>query len=128
MSNEIQQFVNALTAEPPGRPHSVQLEVDTDGDLHALYEMLLMSMTEILKKWYAPPITISRVSQSDVSRLQAYFASFGFKLNLEIVENPRVLHLNNRDYLRKSRLEEMKFSVSDNGMLYSVWFSNYPRA
>ncbi len=127
MSDNISQFVTALTAEAPGRPYSVQLEVDTDGDLHALYEVLLMTMTEILKKWYAPPITISRVSPANLERLQAYFASFGFKLNLEIAETPRVLHINNRDYLRKSRLEDMKFSVADEGQLYTVHFTNFPR-
>jgi hypothetical protein len=86
-----------------------------------------MTMTEILKKWYAPPITISRVSPTDNERLQAYFASFGFKLNLAVREAPRVLHINNRDYLQKSRLEDMKFSVADSGSLYTVWFSNFPR-
>jgi hypothetical protein len=38
-----------------------------------------------------------------------------------------VLHINNRDYLQKSRLEDMKFSVADGGSLYTVWFSNFPR-
>ena len=127
MSDTISAFVNALTAEAPGHPHSVQLEVDTDGDLHALYEVLLMTMTEILKKWYEPPITISRVQPRDLERLQAYFASFGFKLNLDVGEVPRVLHINNRDYLRKSRLEDMKFSVADAGALYTVHFTNFPR-
>ena len=127
MSNTVKNFVDGLTADAPGAPHSVQLEVDTDDDIHALYEVLLMTMTEILKKWYAPPITISRVSASDLERLQAYFASFGYKLNLTITETPRVLHINNRDYLQKSRLSDMKFSVVDDGQLYSVGFSNFPR-
>ncbi len=127
MSNSVHEFVQSLTRDPPGAPHSVQLEVDTDGDLHALYEVLLMTMTEILKQWYAPPISISRVSPTDNERLQAYFASFGFKLNLAVREVPRVLHINNRDYLQKSRLEDMKFSVADAGTLYTVWFSNFPR-
>jgi hypothetical protein len=127
MSSEITNFVNALTSEPPGAPHSVQLVVDTDGDIHAMYEVLLMTMTEILKKWYAPPITISRVSPSDLERLQAYFASFGFKLNLQIAESLR-LGINNRDYLQKSRLEDMHFKVAaDDGRTYTVFFSNFPR-
>jgi hypothetical protein len=127
MSNSVHDFVESLTSSPPGAPHSVQLEVDTDGDLQALYEVLLMTMTEILKKWYAPPITISRVTPVDNERLQAYFASFGFKLNLATRATPRVLHINNRDYLQKSRLEDMKFSVTDGGSLYTVWFTNFPR-
>jgi hypothetical protein len=127
MSNAVKDFVDGLLADDPGVPHSVQLEIDTDGDIHALYEVLLMSMTEMLKKWYPPPISISRVSPKDLERLQAYFASFGFMLNFDARDTPRVLHINNRDYLQKSRLEEMKFSVADNGMLYTVFFSNFPR-
>jgi hypothetical protein len=127
MSSEITNFVNALTSKPPGAPHSVQLVVDTDDDIHAMYEVLLMIMTEILKKMYAPPISISRVSPSDLERLQAYFASFGFKLNLQICESLR-LGINNRDYLQKSRLEDMHFRVaSDDGRTYTVFFSNFPR-
>ena len=127
MSNEVKNFVDALLADNPGVPYSVQLVIDTDGDIHALYEVLLMSMTEMLKKWYPPPISISRVNPTDLERLQAYFASFGFKLNFDMIDTPRVLHINNRDYLRKSRLEEMKFSVADDGKLYTVFFSNFPR-
>ena len=127
MNSEIVNFVDGLLVDEPGAPYSVQLEVDTDGDIKALFEVLLMTMTEILKRWYAPPITISRVSDADVRRLQAYFASFGYKLNLNISENPRILHIDNRNYLRRSRLETMKFSVSDDGMLYTVFFSSFPR-
>ena len=127
MSESVTEFVNTITADVPGTPYSVQLELDTDGDMHALYEVLLMIMTEIMKKWYAPPITISRVSEHDLERLKAYFASFGFKLNLNIQPTPRVLHINNRDYLRKSRLEDMKFSMAHDGQLYTVCFSNFPR-
>lgn len=127
MSHSVTNFVNGLTAAPAGAPFSVQLDLDIDGDVHALYEFLLTTMTEILKKWYAPPITLSRISPSDLERLQAYFASFGFKLNLDVKDTPRILHINNRDYLQKSRLEEMKFSVEAGGHLYTVFFSNWPR-
>lgn len=127
MNDSITSFVTALIADTPGTPHSVQLDLDVDGDIHALYEFLLTTMTEILKRWYAPPITISRVNSSDLERLKAYFASFGFKLNLEISETPRILHIDNRSYLRKSRIDQMRFSVADAGQLYTVFFSNLPR-
>jgi hypothetical protein len=127
MSSEITNFVNVLTSEPPGAPHSVQLIVDTDGDIHAIYEVLLMIMTEILKKWYSPPISISRVSPSDLERLQAYFASFGFKLTLQVIERIQI-GIDNRDYLQKSRLEDMHFRLAaDDGRTYTVFFSNFPR-
>jgi len=128
MSVEIQQFVETLLKQAPGAPHSVQLEVDTDGDVHALFEVLLLVMTEILKSWYQPPITISAVSQEDLARLVAYFASFGIKFNLDIRQTPRVLRLNNRDYLQQSRLEQMRFQMVHDDKLYTVTFSKLTTA
>lgn len=123
MSSEIHQFVEQLMREAPGAPHSIQLEVDTDGDVHALFEVLLLIMTEILKKWYQPPITISAVSEENLARLVAYFASFGIKFGLDIRQTPRVLRLNNRDYLQQSRLDQMRFKMVHNDKLYTVTFS-----
>ena len=127
MSDEVRNFVSQLTASNPGRPNSVQVDIDTEGDIHGLFEFLLMSMTEMLKKWYAPPITIAAISPSHLEQMGAYFASFGFKLNLDVRETPRILHINNRDYLNKSRLEDMKFSMAADDRLYVVHFTYFPR-
>jgi hypothetical protein len=126
MSDEVRNFVSQLTAASPGRPHSVQLDLDVDGDVHGLFEFLLMTMTEMLKKWYEPPITIANISPSHLESMGAYFASFGYKLNLDIRESPRILHINNREYLNKSRLEDMKFSMAAGDRLYVVHFTYFP--
>jgi hypothetical protein len=123
MSSEIVQFVEQLLKTPAGTPYSVQLMVDTDGDVHAFFEALLLIMTEILKKWYKPPITISAVSHEDLGRLIDYFASFGVKFRLDVSPVPRVLRLNNREYLNKSRLDDMKFQMVHSDNLYTVTFS-----
>lgn len=122
MSAEITNFVQRLLDSPPGEPNSVQLVVDTDGDTCALFEVLLLCMTEMLKQWYPPPITISHISPNDLLRLIHYFASFGYEFRFVSTQTPRVLRINNRDYLQKSRLEDMKFQVSDEGLLYTVSF------
>ena len=88
MSNgneEITEFVAELLKKPPGPSHSVQFEIDTDGDVQALFEVLLLTMTAILKTWYPPPITIALISEEDVVRITAYFASFcvDFKFSIE---------------------------------------------
>jgi len=127
MSNgneEIVEFVAELLKKPPGPPNSVQFEVDTDGDIQALFEVLLITITEILKTWYPPPITIALISNEDLARIKAYFASFNITFNFNVEDVPPVLHINNKEYLKKTHLEDMRFRVSAGGKLYTVHFSN----
>ena len=126
--SEVKELVTSLLRDGPGAPHSVQLEIDTDGDIHAFFEVLLMIMTELLKAWYEPPITLGVISEKHLDLLKGYFASFGIKFHLEVDEEPRIIAIRNRDYLQKSRLDQMKFQTTTNGNLYTVWFSNLPVA
>jgi hypothetical protein len=128
MSTEVTRFVNSLLSSPPSAPHSVQLEVDVDGDISALFEVLLLTMTEMLKHWYEPPITISKISDERHERMIDYFASFGIRFQLETSRVPAVLSINNREYLQQSRLEQMKFQITHEDKLYTVRFSNLPMA
>lgn len=125
---DIINFVDSLLARPPQAPNSIQLEIDAEGDPCSLFEVLLMIMADILKRWYAPPITIGNITPEDGLRLVAYFASFDIKFNLSVEDEPRVLHINNREYLQQSRLEDMKFKVSHGGKVYTVAFGNLPTA
>ena len=122
----VSEFVEKLLLTEPGAPHSVQLEIDTDGDIQALFEVLLTVMTDILKHWYSPPITIGVISTEHVARLIGYFASFGIQFTLDVDE--QVTAINNREYLQKSRLDEMRFQMSHQGKLYTARFSNLPAA
>jgi hypothetical protein len=126
MGDELRNFVSRLLETPPGAPKSVQLVVDTDGDMPAMFEVLLMTMTEILKHWYTPPITISRITPEHLGKLIAYFASFGIQFSFAVDDEPMILHINNREYIQKSRLEDMKFKVAHGGKLYTVGFSYLP--
>jgi hypothetical protein len=127
MSNgneEIVEFVAELLKKPPGPPNSVQFEIDTDGDIQALFEVLLITMTEILKSWYPPPITIALISEEDVARITAYFASFSLKFHFEVEDVETVPRIDNKMYLHKSRLEDMRFCVAAAKKLYTVRFSS----
>jgi hypothetical protein len=115
-------FVETLLASEPGPANSVQLEVDTEDGAQALFEVMLTIMTGILKKWYEPPITISRISERDLARLVGYFASFGVKFKLDVQPLPRAIRIDNRQYLQHSRLELMKFQMADSRNLYTVQF------
>lgn len=120
---DIQAFITRLLSRPPGDPESVQLEVDTGGDVAAFFEVLLTIMTGILKAWYAPPISISRLTHGDLQKITAYFASFGVKFILSEEPTPAVLRINNREYETKHRLEDMKFQMTAGDKLYTVRFS-----
>ena len=118
----LHDFIATLLAAPPSPPHSIQLELDIDGDTHALYELLLTVMTEALKSWYAPPIQLSALSATDHAKLVAYFASFGIAFTLTITEIPRVFTPRNREYLTQSRLPDMKFQMTHADRLYTASF------
>jgi len=128
MTDQIKDFVGSLLTTEPGAPFSVQLEVDTDGDVHALFEVLLMIMTEVLKRWYSPPITIGVITPVHLAKLIGYFASFGIQFSLEIDEHPRITSIHNGEYLQKSQLKDMKFKLTHAGKLYTVSFANLPKA
>jgi hypothetical protein len=120
-SGTIQAFVRELLRTPPGPPNSVQLEMDTE-DVHGMFEAMLIIMTEILKSWYPPPISIGAISPENLVRLIGYYASFGIKFDLQADEVPPVLRVDNKSYLRESRLEAMKFQMSHGAYLYTVRF------
>jgi hypothetical protein len=124
MSDDIHRFVERLIAKEPGAPNSIQLEIDTDGDASALFEVLLLIMTELLKKWYEPPISVGRIRAADLLRLKAYFLSFGILFELSEEPLPDVCMLRNRDYLQETELRAMKFQMTYEDKLYSVRFSN----
>jgi hypothetical protein len=124
MADDIHRFVERLVSKEPGAPNSIQLEVDTDGDSAALFEVLLLIMTELLKKWYEPPISVGRIQPSDLQRLKMYFLSFGIRFDLSEEPLPPVCMLRNRDYLEESELRAMKFQIIYEDKLYTVRFSN----
>jgi hypothetical protein len=120
--NDILRFINSLLETEPGERNSVQFSIDTGGDDAARFQVYLMIMTEILKRWYRPPINLGGVSEANFARLVGYFASFGVDFHLEVVPTPTFLHINNSDYLNKTRLADMKFQMVCEGNLYTVRF------
>lgn len=128
MSSDIVRFVDSLVATLPGLPRSIQLDIDVGGDTCAMFEVLLLIMTDILKRWYAPPITIGSITDEDLLRLIQYFASFGIRFGLEVQDVPQVLSIRNQEYLTQTRLDRMKFQMTHANKLYTVRFSNLPTA
>jgi hypothetical protein len=120
---DIQTFITRLLSRPPGDPDSVQLQVDTGGDVAAFFEVLLTIMTGILKAWYPPPISISKLSVGDLEKIIRYFASFGIQFGFTEEPVPLVLRINNKEYETQHRLEDMKFQMTGGDKLYTVRFT-----
>ena len=126
MSADIVRFVDALVSAPAGEPYSVQLDLDTE-DVQGVFEFLLTVMTEMLKKWYPPPISVSNISPMDLVKLIGYFASFGYQFKLDVISVARPPIINNRDYLQQTELDAMKFQIASlESKLYTVRFSILP--
>jgi hypothetical protein len=121
MDGSIAGFVRELLRTTPGPQKSVQLELDTE-DIHGIFEALLMIMTELLKTWYAPPISIGTISEEHLALMIGYYASFGFGFDLHVDDTPLVLRINNKMYLQQTRLDAMKFQMAHAGKLYTVRF------
>jgi hypothetical protein len=119
---DIQTFLTHLTSSPPKAPHSVDLEVDVDGDPAALFEVLLTLFIGILKKNYPAPINIGTISEHHIQECAEYFASFGIRLDIAIEPIPRVLHINNKAYETKTDLKDMKFQMTGGSNLYTLTF------
>ncbi len=119
---DVQTFLTHLVSSPPKPPHSVELEVDVDGDPVALFEVLLTLFIGILKKRYPPPINISAISEQHIQECSDYFASFGIALGITVEPMPRVLHINNKEYERKSDLKDMRFQMTGGSNLYTLQF------
>jgi hypothetical protein len=122
-SGSPKDFAFRLFSEEPQEPNSVNLYIDTEGDVCALFEVLLTIFTEGLKLWYKPPIVISNIKPEDFLRLQKYFNSFGYNINLEVSEMNQYVKINNKSYNNESELHKMKFQMVEGSVVFTVTFS-----
>lgn len=123
--DSIHEFTAELLKDEPKNANSVSLYIDTDGDNSALFEVLLTIMTDILKYWYQPPISIQRISQENTIKLVAYFASFGYVIDItskNILQDLKRPRIDNKRYEHETELINMKFQMIENGILYTVKF------
>lgn len=120
--DSVEDFSKQLFSESAGLPNSIRLDFDVE-EPSELFEILLLVMTHGIKKWYGDRVDISSVSGDDLNKLSTYFLSFGYKMHIDSVEAPGVYMIDNKAYLEKTMLDDMKFSVSANKSIYTVWFS-----
>jgi hypothetical protein len=120
--DSVESFARQLFKNDPKAPGSLSLDIDVDTQSE-LYEVLLIILTFGMKQWYGDRINISDVSAEHMLLLQQYFVSFGVVLHIDKTDEPTVYAIDNKEYLKKANLEQMKFMVAAHGSLFTVWFS-----
>jgi hypothetical protein len=120
--SSVDDFCNELFSKDPERPGSVDLSVDVN-EPSEYFEFLLLVMTNGLKRWLGDRINIADVMKTHIEKLKEYFVSFGMNIYLDIEEKPHIYSIDNKSYLNKTKLEDMKFTIESATHLYTVWFS-----
>lgn len=125
--SSVDDFCDALFARDPDGPGSVDLTVDVN-DASEFFEVLLLVMTNGLKKWYGQRVNIGEVEIAHIVKLKEYFMSFGVIIDIETEDKPDIYSIDNRAYLNKKGLDEMTFTVEGPEKLYTVKFRFAPGA
>jgi len=125
--DSIDSFARQLFRQDPKAPGSVALDVDVDTQSE-FFEVLLLILTYGMKQWYGERINISDVSAEHMILLQKYFLSFGVILHIDKQDEPSLYAIDNKEYLKKSSLDKMTFTVVAHGSLFTVSFSFAPGA
>jgi hypothetical protein len=123
--DSVEDFARMLFRESPDKPGTVSLDVDVETPSE-FFEVLLIIMTYGMKQWYGERINIADVSAEHLILLQKYFASFGVILHVDRVDEPSIYAIDNKEYLRKDTLDDMKFTVAAHNSLFTVRFSFAP--
>jgi hypothetical protein len=120
--SSVEDFCEQLFSKEPEPSGTVDLSIDV-GEPSEYFEVLLLIMTNGLKKWYGDRIDIANVSLKHIERLKEYFLSFGINIRIDNEEKPDIYIIDNKSYLHKTKLDDMSFTVEGPTTLYTVKFS-----
>jgi hypothetical protein len=123
--SSVDDFCDSLFGSSPRPQGEIDLSIDIEKPSD-YFEVLLLIMTNGMKRWYGPRINIGDISAEHIERLQEYFLSFGMLLKVDIEAEPDVYMIDNKMYLQKTRLDEMMFVVANARKLYKVHFAFAP--
>jgi hypothetical protein len=125
--SSVDDFCDVLFSKDPEGPGKVDLTIDVN-EASEFFEVLLLIMTNGLKKWYGQRINIGDVHITHIAKLKTYFISFGVIIDIVEEDKPDIYSIDNRSYLNKKDLDEMTFTVEGPAKLYTVKFRFAPGA
>jgi len=120
--SSVDEFCDALFSKDPEGPGKVDLTIDVN-EASEFFEVLLLVMTNGLKKWYGQRINIGDVDIKHIVKLKEYFISFGVNIDIAEEDKPDIYSIDNSAYLNKKYLDEMMFTVEGPAKLFTVKFS-----
>lgn len=123
--DSVSVFCDQLFGDEPGLPGSIPLDIDVETPSE-LFELLLLIMTNGMKRYYGQRINIADVSTEHIKKLQQYLGSIGFNLSVDKRAEPGTYMIDNKAYLNKAKLEDMTFTVAAHKSLFIVSFGFIP--
>lgn len=123
--SSVEEFTEHLFSKSPASQGSIGLNFDVESPSE-LFEVLLLIMTNGMKRWYGPRINIADISAEKMRLLQEYFLSFNLILHVDKAEAPGVYAIDNKEYMSLNKLEEMTFKVVAHNNIFTIRFSFVP--
>ena len=134
------QFIEYLFSDSPKDKGVIQLEssyVDPDKNigLHT-FEQLLMIFVDGLKYFYGNSegkVTISELKKEDIEKVNEYFISMNYNVNLEVFPTMNEYkfkfpnYFNNQEHItNETNLEDFYYEIfGNNNCAYRISFENY---
>ena len=133
------QFIEYLFSDSPKDKGSIQLESnhiepDKNIGLHT-FEQLLMIFVDGLKYFYGEnnKVDINKLKKEDIEKVNEYFISMNYKVNLEIfltMNDYKFKHPNyfkNQEHIKsETKLEDFYYEIfGNNNCAFRISFENY---
>ena len=134
-----QDFINYLFSDSPKEKGEVKLELplnqrDKNLGLHE-FEQLLMIFVDGLKYFYGEnnKVDINKLKQGDIEKVNEYFISMNYKVNLEVFPTINEYkfkfpnYFKNQDNIKnETNLEDFYYEIfNENNCAYRISFINY---
>lgn len=116
---------------PIGEPKSISNFLTFDCESPSkIFEMLLVLYINGLKRAYTRSggisgntgLQLDKIFPDEIIELVSRFAMIGIRPVIETVPAPRIFSIDNKAYLSKNHLQNMRFTIEQKDILYKIHF------
>lgn len=136
---DVEELLEQLINTSPGNKNEFRLEFEDEITLKNLFELLLNFFTNICKLYFGDHtgvVNINHMTDNDLSLVNKYFNSIGFKYNLQNYNYnqtslQQINYLQNNKYSNytitpSTRLDELFFVLKCNDTIFKINFEQIP--
>lgn len=136
---DVEELLEQLINTSPGNKNEFRLEFEDEITLKNLFELLLNFFTNICKLYFGDHngiVNINHMTDNDLSLVNNYFYSIGFKYNLQNYNYnqtslQQINYLQNNKYSNytitsSTRLDELFFVLKCNDTIFKINFEQIP--